>query len=205
MSYQSWAWKRALLKTNRARLCRPKSDSVLWSNCARARLTLPLRSKLSWTSSHGTKGSEAYHQRFSNLSIRRGFYERIHPFLDFPFRQGQKREHYVARAVEMIWESDLKFKLGPMDTSIEGEWEEGSDGSWWNLSDIDQSKLGFSEKWDWQRAYEMGVSYFGGGNDKERFALQPPLTWPSEVVGGCKRLGGSYVVLPTKNFFWVNF
>jgi len=47
----------------------------------------------------------------------------------------------------------------------------------------------------------MGVSYFGGGNDKERFALQPPLTWPSEVVGGCKRLGGSYVVLPTKSFF----
>ena len=50
-------------------------------------------------------------------------------------------------------------------------------------------------------AYEMGVGYFGGGADKKRFALQPPLTWPSEVVGGCKRLGGSYVELPTKNFF----
>jgi hypothetical protein len=44
-------------------------------------------------------------------------------------------------------------------------------------------------------------------NTEKGVALQPPLTWPSEVVGGCKRLGGSYVELPTiglfKNDEWI--
>ena len=35
-------------------------------------------------------------------------------------------------------------------------------------------------------------------------ALQPPLTWPSEVIGGCKRLGGSYVELPTIGIFQIS-
>jgi hypothetical protein len=38
-------------------------------------------------------------------------------------------------------------------------------------------------------------------NTQKGVALQPPLTWPSEVVGGCKRLGGSYVGLPTIDLF----
>ena len=41
-------------------------------------------------------------------------------------------------------------------------------------------------------------------NTEEGVALQPPLTWPSEVVGGCKRLGGSYVELPTIGLFQIS-
>ena len=41
-------------------------------------------------------------------------------------------------------------------------------------------------------------------NTEKGVALQPPLTWPSEVVGGCKRLGGSYVGLPTIDLFQIN-
>jgi uncharacterized protein (TIGR00106 family) len=45
-------------------------------------------------------------------------------FSIFPMDKGESVSPYVARAVKIIRESGLSHKLGPMGTSIEGEWEQ---------------------------------------------------------------------------------
>lgn len=45
-------------------------------------------------------------------------------FSIFPVDKGESVSPYVARAVRIIKESGLPHKLGPMGTSIEGEWKE---------------------------------------------------------------------------------
>jgi uncharacterized protein (TIGR00106 family) len=45
-------------------------------------------------------------------------------FSMFPLDKGESVSPYVARLVRVIRESGLPHKLGPMGTSIEGEWEE---------------------------------------------------------------------------------
>jgi uncharacterized protein (TIGR00106 family) len=42
----------------------------------------------------------------------------------FPLDKGQSVGRYVARAVNIISTSGLLYKLGPMGTSLEGDWEE---------------------------------------------------------------------------------
>ncbi len=42
----------------------------------------------------------------------------------FPMDKGVHLGAHVARAVEVIRESGLSYRLGPMGTSIEGEWDE---------------------------------------------------------------------------------
>jgi uncharacterized protein (TIGR00106 family) len=42
----------------------------------------------------------------------------------FPIGKGESVSGHVSRAVKIIKESGLPFKLGPMGTAIEGEWEE---------------------------------------------------------------------------------
>lgn len=39
-------------------------------------------------------------------------------------RQGTSASPYVARVVRIIRDSGLPYKLGPMSTAVEGEWEE---------------------------------------------------------------------------------
>jgi uncharacterized protein (TIGR00106 family) len=39
-------------------------------------------------------------------------------------RQGDSCSPYVARVVRIIRDSGLPYKLGPMSTAVEGEWEE---------------------------------------------------------------------------------
>ena len=53
----------------------------------------------------------------------------------------------------------------------------------------------YGEDAERKRMRSSGAISFG------RVALKPPLTWPSEVFGGFKRLGGSYVGLPTMDLF----
>ena len=48
-------------------------------------------------------------------------------FSIFPLDKGESVSQYVARAVKIIKDSGLPYKLGPMGTSIEGEWEEVMD------------------------------------------------------------------------------
>ncbi len=42
----------------------------------------------------------------------------------FPLDKGGSVSPYVSRMVRIIKDSDLSYKLGPMGTSIEGEWDE---------------------------------------------------------------------------------
>jgi len=42
----------------------------------------------------------------------------------FPVGKGESVSPYVARVVTIIKDSGLQYKLGPMGTTIEGEWDE---------------------------------------------------------------------------------
>ncbi len=42
----------------------------------------------------------------------------------FPTDKGTSVSPYVARSLRIIRESGLPYKLGPMSTALEGEWEE---------------------------------------------------------------------------------
>src|SRR6476660_8447875 len=43
----------------------------------------------------------------------------------WPMDKGESVGKYVARALDVIDRSGLPYKLGPLGTCIEGEWEEG--------------------------------------------------------------------------------
>ncbi|MHB8910460.1 MAG: MTH1187 family thiamine-binding protein [Syntrophales bacterium] len=45
-------------------------------------------------------------------------------FSIFPTDKGTSVSPYVAKSVRLIRESGLPYKLGPMSTAIEGEWDE---------------------------------------------------------------------------------
>ena len=45
-------------------------------------------------------------------------------FSIFPIGKGESVSPYVARVVTIIRDSGLQYKLGPMGTTIEGEWDE---------------------------------------------------------------------------------
>ena len=45
-------------------------------------------------------------------------------FSIFPTDKQTSASPYVARAVRIIRDSGLPYKLGPMSTAVEGEWEE---------------------------------------------------------------------------------
>lgn len=45
-------------------------------------------------------------------------------FSIFPVGKGESVSPYVARVMTIIKDSGLKYKLGPMGTTIEGEWDE---------------------------------------------------------------------------------
>jgi uncharacterized protein (TIGR00106 family) len=44
-------------------------------------------------------------------------------FSIFPMNKGESVSDYVSKAVKVIRQSGLPYKLGPMGTTIEGEWE----------------------------------------------------------------------------------
>ena len=48
-------------------------------------------------------------------------------FSIFPLDKGESVSQYVVRAVKIIKNSGLIYELGPMGTSIEGEWDEVMD------------------------------------------------------------------------------
>ena len=45
-------------------------------------------------------------------------------FSIFPTDKGTSVSPYVAKSVRLIRESGLPYKLGPMSTAVEGEWDE---------------------------------------------------------------------------------
>ena len=42
----------------------------------------------------------------------------------FPLDKGDSLSAYVARALKIIRDSGLPYKIGPLGTSVEGEWDE---------------------------------------------------------------------------------
>ena len=45
-------------------------------------------------------------------------------FSIFPIEKGESVSDHVSKAVKIIKESGLTYRLGPMGTAVEGEWEE---------------------------------------------------------------------------------
>jgi len=45
-------------------------------------------------------------------------------FSMFPLGRGESVSEYVARSLEIIDESGLPYRLGPMGTTVEGEWDD---------------------------------------------------------------------------------
>jgi uncharacterized protein (TIGR00106 family) len=45
-------------------------------------------------------------------------------FTMFPTDKGESVSSYVARVLELVDSSGLSYKLGPMSTAVEGEWDE---------------------------------------------------------------------------------
>lgn len=70
-----------------------------------------------------------------------------------PMDQGPSVSKWVARSLEIIDRSGLDYRLGPMGTCIEGEWDEvmAVVRKCWNRMARDSVRITFSIKGDWRR------------------------------------------------------
>jgi uncharacterized protein (TIGR00106 family) len=70
-----------------------------------------------------------------------------------PMDQGPSVSKWVARALEIIDRSGLEYKLNPMGTCIEGEWDEVMKvvTKCWKSMSKDCARITFSIKGDWRR------------------------------------------------------
>jgi len=57
-------------------------------------------------------------------NIKGGIMSLLIDFSIFPVGKGESVSVYVSKAVKKIRQSGLSFKVGPMGTAIEGEWDE---------------------------------------------------------------------------------
>lgn len=70
-----------------------------------------------------------------------------------PMDQGASVSKWVARSLEIIDRSGLDYRLGPMGTCIEGEWDDvmGVVRKCWNEMSKYSVRITFSVKGDWRR------------------------------------------------------
>ena len=70
-----------------------------------------------------------------------------------PMDKGTSVSTWVARSLEIIDKSGLDYRLGPMGTCIEGEWDEvmAVVRKCWNRMSKDSVRITFSVKGDWRR------------------------------------------------------
>jgi len=70
-----------------------------------------------------------------------------------PMDKGPSVSKWVARSLEIIDRSGLDYRLGPMGTCIEGEWNEvmAVVRKCWNRMARDSVRITFSIKGDWRR------------------------------------------------------
>ena len=70
-----------------------------------------------------------------------------------PMDKGVSVSKWVARALEIIDRSGLDYRLGPMGTCIEGDWDEvmAVVKRCWKAMGRDCSRVTFSIKGDWRR------------------------------------------------------
>jgi uncharacterized protein (TIGR00106 family) len=70
-----------------------------------------------------------------------------------PMDKGPSVSKWVARSLEIIDRSGLPYRLGPMGTCIEGEWDEvlAVVKKCWKRMSRDSVRITFSVKGDWRR------------------------------------------------------
>ncbi|HZE97146.1 MAG TPA: MTH1187 family thiamine-binding protein [Planctomycetota bacterium] len=70
-----------------------------------------------------------------------------------PMDKGPSVSKWVARSLEIIDRSGLDYRLGPMGTCIEGDWDEvlAVVKKCWNRMARDSVRITFSIKGDWRR------------------------------------------------------
>ena len=70
-----------------------------------------------------------------------------------PMDKGPSVSKWVARSLEIIDKSGLDYRLGPMGTCIEGEWDEVMRvvTKCWKAMSKDCGRITFSVKGDWRR------------------------------------------------------
>jgi len=71
----------------------------------------------------------------------------------FPMDKGMSVSAYVARALTVIKASGLPYRLGPMGTAVEGEWDELAALAGACLTDLqaDCDRVYLNMKLDWRR------------------------------------------------------
>lgn len=76
-----------------------------------------------------------------------------------PIGKGESVGSYVARAVDIIDRSGLKYRLGPMGTCIEGEWDEvfGVIRKCWEELSRECDRISISIKVDYRKGARGGI------------------------------------------------
>ena len=77
-----------------------------------------------------------------------------------PMDKGVSVSKWVARSLEIIDRSGLDYRLGPMGTCIEGEWDEVMRvvRRCWKTLSRDCARITFSVKGDWRRGAKGRLS-----------------------------------------------
>jgi uncharacterized protein (TIGR00106 family) len=72
----------------------------------------------------------------------------------WPMDKGESVGPYVARALDIIDRSGLPYRLGPLGTSIEGEWDDVMRvvSACFHELEKDSNRIAVSLKMDWRRA-----------------------------------------------------
>lgn len=75
----------------------------------------------------------------------------------FPIGKGEHLHEYVARAVQIIRDSGLTYRLGPMGTSIEGDYEQvmGLVRQCFEALQDDCDRVYLNLKMDWRRGQKQ--------------------------------------------------
>lgn len=70
-----------------------------------------------------------------------------------PLDKGVSVSRWVARSLDLIDRSGLDYRLGPMGTAVEGEWDEvmAVVRKCWKAMSRDCARITFSIKGDWRR------------------------------------------------------
>ncbi len=73
-------------------------------------------------------------------------------FSMWPVDKGTSLSKYVARSMDIIDRSGLDYRMGPMGTSIEGEWDEvmAVIRKCWRAMSRDCGRITFTIKGDWR-------------------------------------------------------
>ena len=69
-------------------------------------------------------GTNDMFREAANIYKREDFMSALIDFSIFPVGKGESVTPYVTRVVTIIRDSGLQYKLGPMGTTIEGEWDD---------------------------------------------------------------------------------